>query len=324
MVEATTPVAKLAERKRHHFLVDMVIRLVKEKPLGTFGGIVVLLLFAVGISADLLAPYGYNEIDLPARLSAPSLTHILGCDNLGRDLLSRIIYGARISMIVSVVCTFISITGHLVLGTVSGYFGGKTDLVIQRMNDTVQCIPSLLIILSVMTIVGPGMTQVILVMGIHSALLSRGVRSYVIAIRESMYFDAARAIGASNFRILAKHVTPNIMPFIIISFSMSMGRFILAEATLSFLGFGIPPPIPSWGGMISGPGRQYLLLAPWMAVWPGVALAIVVYGINMLGDGLRDILDPRMRGGLGRYGGVEAKRVKMAAKAGVIDVTAQK
>lgn len=316
MVEATTPVAMVAERERRPLLVDLVIRLVKEKPLGTFGGVIVLLLFFTGIFADFLAPYGFNEMFLEDRLAGPSPAHILGCDYLGRDLLSRIIMGARISMIVSVSASLIATSGHLVLGTISGYFGGKIDLAIQRLNDAVQCIPALLIILTVMAIVGPGMMQVILVMGLHSALLSRGVRSYVISIRESMYLDAARAIGSSNFRIIARHVTPNIMPFIIIAFSLSMGRFIMTEATLSFLGFGIPPPFPSWGGMLSGAGRQYMFSAPLMAVWPGLALFLVVYGVNMLGDAVRDILDPRLRGGLGRFSGVEKKRAKKVKSLG--------
>ncbi len=317
MVEGTTPVAieyEVEERKRPPLLVELVTRLVKEKPLATFGGVIVLLLFVTGIFADFLAPYGFNEMFLEDRLAGPSARHILGCDHLGRDLLSRIIMGARISMIVSVCATAISQGGHLILGTISGYFGGKTDLVIQRLNDANQSIPMLLIVLTIMAIVGPGMMQVILVLGLHSALRTRSVRSYVLAIKESMYFDAARAIGASNIRILARYVIPNVFPVLIISISLAMGRFIMTEATLSFLGFGIPPPFPSWGGMLSGPGRQYMFSAPGMMLWPGLALFLVVYGVNLLGDGVRDILDPRLRGGLGRYGGAEKKRAKMLKK----------
>ncbi len=305
---------EVEEGKRPPLLVELVTRLVKEKPLASVGGVIVLLLFVTGIFADLLAPYGFNEMFLPDRLTGPSAKHILGCDHLGRDMLSRIIMGARISMIVSVCATAISQGGHLILGTISGYFGGKIDLVIQRINDANQAIPMLLLVLTVMAIVGPGIAQVIFVLGLQSAFRTRAIRSYVIAIRQSPYFDAARAIGASDIRILTRYVIPNVFPILIISISLAMGRFIITEATLSFLGFGIPPPFPSWGGMLSGAGRQYMFMAPHMAVWPGLALFLVVYGINLLGDGVRDILDPRLRGGLGRYGGAEKTRAKMLKK----------
>ncbi|MFC2056005.1 ABC transporter permease [Chloroflexota bacterium] len=314
MAKDTTPVAMVAARKRRPLLIDLVIRLVKEKPLGTVGGIIVLILFLTGIFADLLAPYGFNELILANRLAPPSALHWLGTDNLGRDLLSRVINGARISMIVSLSATTLSTLGSLMLGVPSGYMGGKVDLVIQRINDSVMAVPTLLFLLSVMAILGPGLAQVIFVMGGHGALTSRRERSYVMTIKENLYFEAARAIGAKDSRILTRHVVPNIFPLIIISYSLSMGRFILAEATLSFLGFGIPPPFPSWGGMLSGAGREYMLEAPWMLFWPGLCLFLVVYGINMFGDALRDLLDPRLRGGLGRYGGMTQEKLQKLAE----------
>ena len=159
-----------------------------------------------------------------------------------------------------------------------------------------------------MSLLGPGLVQVIIVLGIARGIRStRVVRSAVIGIRANVYVEAARAIGAPTKRILTKHILPNIMAPIIIVFSLSLGNMILYEAMLSFLGFGVPPPQPSWGGMLSGSGRQYMLLAPWMALWPGAALAVVVYGVNMFGDAVRDLLDPRLRGGLGRYGKVKRK-----------------
>ena len=300
----------MKEKKRHGMLLDVLIRLVKTKPLGVVGGVIVLLLFFIGIFADVLAPYGYNEIDMTTRLGAPSAKHLMGVDNVGRDLLSRIIYGARISMIISLAASTIATFGALALGVTSGYIGGKTDLAIQRLNDTIQAIPTLLFLLSVMAIVGPGLWQVVFVLGFHSALTTRSERSYVMAIKENVYFEAARAIGASDFRIMLRHVVPNIMPMVIIAFSLRMGRMILTEATLSFLGFGIPPPFPSWGGMLSGAGRRYMLLAPGLMFWPGLALSTVVWGINMFGDALRDLLDPRLRGGLGRYGGMTQERLR--------------
>ena len=315
-----------AERKRRPFLVELLIRLVKEKPLGTVGGVIVLVLLLTGIFAEALAPYGYNEMNLADRLQVPSGTHLLGTDNLGRDLLSRIIYGARISMYVGLGATIIGTFLNTLIGTISGYLGGKTDLIIQRLVDSWMCLPTLFIILTVMTIVGPGLIQVTLVIGVINGLHGgiRVKRSAVIGIKENMYVEAARAIGAPATNIMLRHILPNIMPVVIISFTLNIGGAILMESTLSFLGFGIPPPVPSWGGMLSGPGRQYMLLAPWMAMWPGLALALVVYGFNMLGDAMRDLLDPRLRGGLGRFAGVEERRAKRATKAGVISATSQK
>ncbi len=312
MVEARTPVAAAAVRKRPPLLLYVLIRLVKEKPLGTFGGVIVLLLFFTGIFAHQLAPYGFNEIFLDQRLAPPSATFVLGTDNLGRDLLSRVINGARISMIVSLSATLISTFGHLIIALPCGYFGGKLDIIVQRFVDAIMSIPTLVFMLTVMAITGPGLLQVILVMGIHSAIGhgSRTTRSAVIAIKENMYFEAARAIGVPSSRILLRHMLPNVMPIVIIQFTLGMGHFILLESTLSFLGFGIPPPFPSWGGMLSGAGRQYMLQAPWMVFWPGLALFLVVYGINMLGDAVRDILDPRLRGGLGRYGAMTQEKLQ--------------
>lgn len=315
---AAAVVAK--EKKKMPFLVEVVVRLVKEKPLGTFGGAIVLVLFLVGIFADLIAPYGYNEMTLSARLQAPSATYWLGTDNLGRDLLSRIIFGARISMIVGLSVPAITVVGNLLLGVVSAFYGGKTDLIIQRFVDTIMCFPGLVIMLTVIAITGPGLTQLILLLGILGAIGGgvRVMRSAVLGVMGNMYLDASKAIGCTNWRIMYKHILPNIMAVVIVSFSMGMGGAILAEATLSFLGFGIPPPMPSWGGMLSGPARRYMLQAPWMALWPGLVLSLVVYGMNMLGDGVRDILDPRLRGGLGRYGrklkAKEEQKVAPAAK----------
>ncbi len=292
------------EKKRRPLVLELLIRMVKEKPLGTVGGAIVLIFFLVGIFANFVAPYGYNDMVLSARLQAPSAGHLLGTDNVGRDLLSRIIYGARISMIVGVCVPAIGITLNVILGVVSGYFGGWVDLLIQRFVDTVMCFPSLVIMLTIVAITGPGLVQVVLLLGILGGIGGgvRVARSAVLGIKQNVFVEASKAIGCSNGRIMWRHILPNIMPVVIIGFSLTMGGAILAESTLSFLGFGIPPPMPSWGGMLSGPSRIYMLQAPWMALWPGVVLSLVVYGMNMLGDALRDLLDPRLRGGIGRYG----------------------
>ena len=306
---------EVKEPKRRSAVADFFIRLVREKPLGTVGGVIVLILLFVAIFADLLAPYGMNESHLADRLDPPSAQYLLGTDNLGRDLLSRIIHGARISMYVGLGASAILTAMATTIGLISGFFGGKTDVIIQRFVDAWMCFPGLVLYLTVMALLGPGLIQVILVLGIVTGVhFSRVVRGAVIGIKENVYLEAARAIGCSTRRILTRHILPNIMAPIIIIFTTQCGYMIIGEATLSFLGFGIPPPTPSWGGMLSGTGRQYMYMAPWMALWPGLALAIVVYGLNMLGDAVRDLLDPRLRGGVGRYSGVKVKKARPKLK----------
>jgi peptide/nickel transport system permease protein len=300
--EAVRP-AIVPAQKRRSFWADVLVRLVKEKPLGVVGGTVVLLLLLAGIFAHWLAPYGYNEVWVGTKLAAPSSHFWLGTDNLGRDLLSRIIYGARISMYVGLGVSGISVVLNAIIGLVSGYVGGKTDLIVQRFVDAWMCFPGIFIILTVMALVGPGVLQMIVVLGVLFGITgSRTIRGAVIAVKHNVYVDAVRSIGCPAWRILLMHILPNIMAPLIIIFTVTIGGAILTESSVSFLGYGIPPPIPSWGGMLSQ-GRLDMDKAPWLALWPGLALAIVVYGINMFGDALRDLLDPRLRGGLGRYSG---------------------
>ena len=305
------------ERKRRSAPTELLIRLVREKPLGTVGGIIVLALLLVGIFANFLAPYGYNE-SVGVYRSPPSAEYLLGTDNLGRDLLSRVIYGARISVIVGVTASALSVAVSTVIGILSGFFGGKFDLVVQRFVDAWMCFPGLVILIVMVSLIGPSMMGVIILLGLQYGIAgSRVVRGAVIGIKENAYVQAATAIGCSTSRILGRHILPNIMAPLIILFTTRMPAIILAEASLSFLGYGIPPPAPSWGGMLSGPGRANMLIAPWMAIWPGLALSVVVYGVNMFGDALRDLLDPRLRGGLGRYSGVRMKRkVKVTGSTG--------
>jgi peptide/nickel transport system permease protein len=300
----------LAIKKRRGFWTDLAYRFVKEKPIGTIGAVIVIILLMVGIFAGWLAPFGYNETFVGGKLEAPSGDHWMGTDNVGRDMLSRIIYGARISMFVGLGVPTISAIISTIIGMVSGFLGGKTDLIIQRFVDAWVCFPALFIMLTFMALVGSGVLQIIIVLGVLGGIgSSRLKRSAVLAIKSNLYVEAAKSIGAPTWSILFKHILPNIMPPIIITFTMGMGGAILAEASLSFLGYGIPPPYPSWGGMLSGPSRRYMVDAPWMAIWPGVALSIVVYGANMFGDALRDLLDPRLRGGLGRYTGGPRKQI---------------
>jgi peptide/nickel transport system permease protein len=288
--------------KRHAYLVDIMIRLVKGKPLGTIGGVIVIIMLFAAIFANLLAPFGMNEVQLMEAFQPPSDTHILGTDNLGRDMLSRIIFGAQVSMVVGLSGAALSTIIAMVIGIVSGFIGGSVDLVIQRIIDAWMSFPNLFLVLSIMALLGPGLLQVIIVLGVSGGMgSSRVIRSATISIKENVYVEAAKSIGCSTTSILKRHIIPNIMAPIIVVFTLGVGGMILAEASISFLGFGIPPPTPSWGGMLSGGGRDYMYKAPWLAIWPGLALSLAVFGINMLGDAVRDVVDPKLRGGVGRY-----------------------
>ena len=283
------------------------VRLWREKSLGTISGIIILLVILVAIFADVLAPYGYIEIHLADRLTGSSAAYPLGTDHLGRDLLSRVIYGARLSMVVGLAATALNVVVALLIGGTSGFFGGKLDLVVQRFVDAWMAIPGLLLLLTIMSIVGRGVPQLILVLGISGGIGgSRLVRGAVIDIKENAYFQAVEVIGASKWRTFIHHVLPNIMPVVIIVFSINVGGVIISEASLSFLGFGLPVGVPSWGAMLSREGREFMQQAPWLALWPGLCLTIVVYSLNMFGDAVRDLLDPRLRGGGGRLGAAAA------------------
>ena len=277
-------------------LSKFILILIKKKPLGALGFFITILLFFVGLFADYLAPYGINELHMSDRLLAPSTSYWLGTDNLGRDIFSRVIYGARVSLIVglsvSIIATIISIS----LGMMSAYIGGKFDLIIQRFVDGFMCIPILIIIMVVISMLGQGLIQLIVIMGFSFGISgSRYSRGFALTIIKNTYIESAKAIGCSTTRILIFHVLPNILPLIIVGFTVLLPGVILMEAGLSFLGYGIPPPDPSWGGMLSGTNRSYMFLAPWMVIWPGFALSLVVFGTHMFGDAMRDLLDPRLK-----------------------------
>ncbi len=287
----------VAQKRKHSWLVGSLIKLIKEKRLGAAGGIVTLFLLLIGIFADFLAPYGMNETWVGDFIAPPSAEFWLGTDNVGRDLLSRVIFGARVSVIVGLGSSTMATAISLVIGMVSGYIGGKLDLLVQRIVDIWMVLPGLIIMMIMITIIGPGVWQIIIVIGITSGVPgSRIVRSAVIGVKENDYVGVAVAIGCRASRILVRHILPNILAPTIIVFTTRVPNAILVEASLSFLGFGIPPPTPSWGGMLSGTGRAFMFDAPWMVIWPGLALATVVYAINMFGDAVRDLLDPKLRG----------------------------
>ena len=257
-----------------------------------------MILIFVAIFADVLAPYGFLAIHLADRLQGASAQYLLGTDHLGRDFLSRLIYGARLSLTVGLAATAVNVVVAVLIGGTSGFLGGKLDLIMQRFVDAWMAFPGLLILLTVMSLVGRGLPQIIVVLGITGGIGgSRVVRGAVIGIKENDYFLAARSIGSPGTATLMRHVLPNIMPVLIIIFSISIGGNILAAASLSFLGFGLPVSTPDWGGLLSREGRQFMEMAPWLALWPGLCLTIVVYCFNMFGDAMRDLLDPRLRGG---------------------------
>ncbi len=272
-------------------------QLVRRKPLGALGGVLLVVMLALAFFAEWLAPYGYDEANMFARLKPSSPSHWLGTDNLGRDLFSRVIHGARVSMAVGFGAVALGLAGATLVGLLSGYFGGRVDIVVQRVVDAFMCFPLLLVALTIMALIGPGLGNVILALGLVMAVRdSRVVRSAVLSVKSHLYVEAARALGASHGAMIRRHITPNIFAPIMILATVNVGAVILIEAALSFLGFGVPPPRPSWGGMLSGAGLVHMLRAPWLALWPGVALSLTVFGANMLGDALRDLLDPRLRG----------------------------
>ena len=284
-------------------MTDLFVRLVKEKPLGALAGIVVLILALVAIFADVLAPHRYSEQHLIDRLQGPSAQYLLGSDHLGRDLLSRLIYGARNSMVVGVAATTLNVVVAVLIGGISGFLGGRLDLATQRFVDAWMSFPILLLLLTMMSIVGRGLPQIIFVLGIAGGLgSSRVIRGAVIAVKENVYFQAAESIGSSRWRTFTRHVLPNIVAPTIIIFSVNVGGVIISEASLSFLGFGLPVDFPSWGAMLSREGRQFMEVAPRLALWPGLCLTLTVYCFNMFGDALRDLLDPRLRGAGSRLG----------------------
>ena len=293
---------KSSEKKNDSKLIEAMKRLIVEQPVATAGGFITLIMLCIAIFAPYLAPYGVNYMTGHA-LVPPSTQFWMGTDNLGRDILSRVIYGARVSVVVGLVATSISVIISTLIGMISGYLGGTFDLIVQRFVDAFGCLPGLVILMLLLSLVGTGLWQIIIILGITSGIGgSRIIRGTVFNIKENTYIQAAIAAGDTTWTIFKNHILPNIFAPIIIIFSMGMPALILMEAGLSFLGFGIPPPTPTWGGMLSGDARTYMFHAPWMAFFPGLALAILVFAVNMFGDGLRDILDPRLRGGAGRYG----------------------
>ncbi|GGC60693.1 ABC transporter permease [Chelatococcus reniformis] len=296
-MSAVSDIAVTASAPPRHPVAQFLRRLVREKPFGAAAGVVFVLFLLCGIFADVLAPYGYNQISPIQRLKPPSWAYPFGTDNLGRDLLSRCLYGAQLSVIIGLSAAALATVISVLIGTLTGYLGGRFDMITQRFVDAYMSFPELIILITVVSVVGPGMPQIIVILSLILGISgSRIIRGAVISVREHMYVHAAQSIGASTGRILWRHILPNIMPPIIVLFTTRVGTVILAESGLSFLGLGVPPPAPTWGGLLSGSGRTYMFQGPWLALAPGLCLTSVIFATNVFGDALRDLLDPRMRG----------------------------
>jgi peptide/nickel transport system permease protein len=268
----------------------------REKPLGAAGAAIVVVMIVAAVFAPLIAPYNPLATDYGAMLAAPSAEHWLGTDEFGRDLLARIIYGARTALLVGFSAAFIGATLGLVIGVASAFFGGRIDLVIQRIVDIFISFPIIILALAVVAVLGTGTDRVILAILIPMIpRAARICRSSALAIRELPYVDAARAAGFTDQRIILRHMVPNVVAPYLIVLTAFVGQAILLEASLSFLGLGVQEPTPAWGLMLHGGASQYAETAPWMAIFPGVAISLAVFGFNLFGDSLRDALDPKLR-----------------------------
>lgn len=273
-----------------------IIRFCRREPLGTVGLVLVLVMGVAGLFAEWVAPYSPTANDFAAMTEPPSWAHIMGTDQFGRDLFSRIVFGARTALIVGFSCAMLGGITGLVLGVGSAYFGGRLDLLLQRVFDVVMAFPLIVLALAVIAIFGSGVHNVIVAITIPLIpRCARVVRSSALAIREVPYIDAARACGFGHARIILRHMTPNVIAPFLIMLTAFVGQAILAEASLSYLGLGVQEPTPAWGLMLQGGAEEFASTAPWIAVFPGLAITLTVFGVSLFGDALRDAMDPRLR-----------------------------
>lgn len=271
-------------------------RLTRRKPLGIASAALIVLIVLTAIFADVLAPYDPLEAQPEIRLAPPSRGHLFGTDDIGRDVLSRVIHGSRISLWVGLLAVGIGTFAGMVIGLVSGYWEGRLDLVLQRVMDAVQAIPALILALAIVSVLTPSTTNAMLAIAV--VIIpgnSRIVRGAVLSAKQNSYVEAAKALGCRHWHIIARHILPNVTAPILIIASIWLGNAILIEASLSFLGLGTQPPTPSWGLMLSSTGRAFMEQAPWLAIFPGLAISLAVLGFNLFGDTLRDAWDPKLR-----------------------------
>ncbi len=274
-----------------------VSKFVLTKPLGAIGGLIILVMIFAAVFGESIAPYDPYELNQKLQFGAPTLAHPFGTDEFGRDLFTRIIYGTRIALIIGFSASFLGATGGALVGVVSAYLGGKTDLIIQRLVDIMLAFPLLILALAIVSVLGQSVFNLVIAIAIPVIpRTARIVRASALSAKEFVYVEAARAVGSSHMRVMFRHIIPNIMAPYLIVLTAQLGSAILTEASLSFLGLGTAEPEPSWGLMLSGGAPLYAEKAPWVAIFPGVAISLAVFGFNLLGDSLRDALDPRLRG----------------------------
>lgn len=278
------------------FRAKTTARFFRERPSAAVGGAVSAIIVLAALSAPFLAPYDPLEFHADSVFSRPSSEFLLGTDRFGRDVLSRVMWGAQTSLLVGVTAVLIGQAGGAALGLASAYTGGKFDLIAQRVIDVLMVFPSLILALLIVAALGSSLTNVIIAIALAQAPAAvRTIRATALGIKEGLFVEAARAVGCTSGRIMLVHIWPNCVSVLLIVATASLAHAILAEASLSFLGLGVPPPNPSWGAMLSGDGREFLTRAPWMAISAGAAITLAVLGFNLLGDALRDALDPRLR-----------------------------
>ncbi len=275
----------------------MIWRLARKKPMGVVGAVLICLLVVVAVFAGRIAKYDPYRVRAMERFRPPASAFWFGTDDFGRDVFSRVVYGARISLEIGILAVLLGTSVGALMGLVSGYFSRRTDLVIQRVMDAMMAFPTLVLALAVVAALGASLPNVILAVALTLIpVANRVVRAVALSVRTTDYVTAARGLGGSEWRVLFVHVLPNCFaPYVVIA-TANLGTAILAEAALGFLGLGVPPPTPAWGSMLSGAAQSNLFRAPWMAVYPGVAISLAVFGFNMLGDAIRDVLDPKLRG----------------------------
>ena len=284
-----------AQKPRPRWL-QAVYDFIWQRPLGAIGAVIISVMALVALTANWLAPYDALATDYAAMLSAPSAEHWLGTDTFGRDVLSRVIYGSRTALIVGLGASFIGATLGALIGVASAYFGGRVDLIVQRIMDILISFPLIILALAVVAILGTGLENVILAIAVPMIpRCARVVRSSALAVREMPYVDAARAAGYTDARIVLRHMLPNVMAPYLIMLTAFLSQAILLEASLSFLGLGVQEPVAAWGLMLRGAAIEFAETAPWMAIFPGVAISLAVFAFNLFGDSLRDALDPRLR-----------------------------
>ena len=272
-----------------------VKRLWRENKLAAASAIVILLFILAAILAPVLTPYTFDSMDLHNRLVPPSRAHLLGTDEAGRDVLTRMLYGSRVSLLVGIVPTVISMLAGAILGIIAGYNGGRTDAVIMRIADVMLAFPSMFLAMAIMYTLGDGMINIFLALAlVNWASVARIVRAETLKLKETEFVEAARSIGVGKQVIMLRHIFPNCAPSLIVLFTLNIPSAILSESSLSFLSIGIKPPQASWGLMVNA-GRQFLYSQPWLSLSPSVAIMVVVLAFNFLGDGLRDVLDPHLK-----------------------------